>query len=414
MNPTRKERELSRVFFSAVPRYEYRGVLGSGGMGTVFEAWDTDLDSEVAIKVLSVIDTREKRWEEDLRRLKNEVIVNRRLKHHTIARTFDYSEAAGMPYLTMELIHGSDLRQILGERRLSLSESLEIMRQVAQACAAAHSASVVHRDLKPENIMVQPDGRVVVLDFGLSRFLDQERLTPHGGIAGTPTYMSPEQLTGAPSDVRADVYAFGIVFYELLTGHPLFLGGTSTEVGLRHINEVPNLEPLRQTQTPEHLMTLISRCLEKRPENRPANGAELLEKLEALPEAIEFTEVPLEKRSVLIVDDDPLIRRILSTLASKLKAEVIEAPNGEAALVLLSKRLPNLVLLDLVMPVMDGFDTLSVIRSTPGLSRTPVVLVSAFDDRQNRAFGKNIGANGFLEKPLDLPRVKRVMEQWLA
>lgn len=408
-NPT----ELTRLFFMAVPRFEFRGVLGSGGMGTVFEAWDLDLDSEVAIKVVSELSPRPEERADVLRRLKNEVLINRRLKHQAIARTFDYGEASGLPYITMELIHGTDLKRLLGGAPLSVAEALAMIRQVAEACAAAHAAGVVHRDIKPENVMVQPDGRVAVLDFGLAFSAEQGRVTPRGIAVGTPVYMSPEQLKGEPTDARTDVYALGVVFFELLTGRPPFPTGTVAEIAFQHMHLRPDLSLLSERGAPASIIDLIGRCLEKSPENRPADAGDFLSKLD-LPEAIEVEEPVKRRRRVLIVDDDPLIRGVLSTLVGRMGADVIQSENGEDALSVLGETVPDLILLDLVMPAMDGFDTLCVLRSMPRVSRTPVVLVSAHDDRQNRAFGKNIGANGFLEKPLDLPKVKRVIEQWLA
>jgi serine/threonine protein kinase len=379
----------------------------------VFAAWDLDLDSEVAIKVLPRFKVKNELWAEALARLKNEILLNRKLKHPAIARTFDYGDAAGMPYITMELIHGKDLRAILEGSPLPVQQALGILRQVASACGMAHAAGITHRDLKPENLIVQPDGRAVVLDFGLGRFVDKERLTPEGGVVGTPYYLSPERLTGEIADARADVYALGILFFEMLVGSPPFTGDSVGEIARLHVYVRPDLKPLRDMGLPVSLIDLIEACLEKDPDKRPADGSEVLQRLD-LPEAVEAVEVHERARCVLVVDDDPLIRRILTNLAQKCGAEVLQASNGEDALSILSTREANLVLLDLSMPVLDGFDTLAVIRSMPQYSRTPVVIVSSHDDRQNQAFSKSIGANGFLEKPLDLPKVRRVVEQWLA
>lgn len=405
--------ELSSRFFQAVPRYKYRAYLGSGGTGVVFAAWDLDLDSEVAIKILPRFKVSDEFWAEALARLKNEILLNRKLKHPAIARTFDYGDAAGMPYITMELIHGRDLRAILEASPLPLPQAMGILRQVAGACGVAHASGITHRDLKPENLIVQPDGRAVVLDFGLGRFVDKERLTPAGGVVGTPYYLSPERLTGEIADARADVYALGILFFEMLVGTPPFTGDSVGDIARLHVYARPDLKPLRDMGVTESLIGLIEACLEKDPDKRPSDGSELLRRLD-LPEAVEAVEAQERSRCVLVVDDDPLIRRILTNLSQKCGAEVLQASNGEEALSILSTREANLVLLDLSMPVLDGFDTLAVIRSMPRYSRTPVVIVSSHDDRQNQAFSKSIGANGFLEKPLDLPKVRRVVEQWLA
>lgn len=398
---------LARAFFAAAPRYEPRGVLGSGRSGTVFEAWDLELDAEVAVKVVWAHGPAGDAAGEAMQRLKAEVVVNRRLSHPSIVRVFDVAEAAGLPYLTRELVHGTDLGLFSGGRGIPVPEAAGLLRQVAGACRAAHGAGVVHGALTPQRVLVQPDCRAVVLDFG--------RTVPGTTWTGAgAAYLAPEQVRGEAWDASADLYALGAIAHELLTGAPPLSAEEAVRLAFSGAPAGPGLEPLRSRGVPEELAAVIGRCLSPEPERRPAGTGALLAVLDGTPSGEEAAAAGTRARHVLVVDDDRIVRMVLRRLVGATGAEVSEASNGEEALRALSARPADLVLLDLVMPVLDGFDTLRVIRSTPDLSRTPVVLVSAHDDRQRRAFGTHAGASGFLQKPLDLAVVRRVVERWLA
>jgi CheY-like chemotaxis protein len=321
----------------------------------------------------------------------------------------------------MELVAGRDLRELLADGPIGVSRAARLLRQVADACGAAHAAGIVHRDLKPENVMVQADDTAVVLDLGLSVEVWKPSETPVGIILGTPLYMAPERFEAAGADARGDVYALGVMAFEMLAGRPPFQGGSLVELAVTRRDNPADPSALREKSVPRGLVEVVMRCLERSPEARFENGRELSAALAAWLKQPQVDlaathELPAldAPAVVLTVDDDPLIRGILRVLLEPLGCEVLESASGEAALQVLTSRTVDLILLDIVMPGMDGFDVLQVVRSTPAISRTPVVLVSARSDRERRAFAQQKGANGFLEKPIDADNLKQVVGNWLV
>jgi len=253
--------------------FEVAAPLGAGGMGEVYRARDTRLGRDVALKVLPGD------WAADAHRrtrFDREARLLAALNHPNIATLYGVEETSAGPVLVMELVEGTTLadRLALGDR-FPLAEALAIAQQVATALEAAHEQGIIHRDLKPANIALRPDGTVKVLDFGLAKSLaptadgpDPARSTvtltdPHGGLGpGTPAYLSPEQARGQAADTRADIWAFGCVLYELLTGQRAFAGDSVSEVIAKIIEREPDLDALPPA-TPTALRTLLRRCLQK-------------------------------------------------------------------------------------------------------------------------------------------------------
>ncbi|MCW5838232.1 MAG: serine/threonine protein kinase, partial [Labilithrix sp.] len=204
-------------------RYELRGMLGAGAMGTVYRAFDRELDEVVALKMLK----KELASSDMIERFRREVKLARRVTHKNVARTYDIGEDGGERFLTMEFIEGEMLGSLLARRgRLPLDEVVRLALDVCAGLAAAHAADVLHRDLKPENVIVAKDGRAVITDFGIARAAAPGDLSRTvGGIVGTPAYMAPEQVEGATDlDARADLYALGAMLFELLTGQMAWQG----------------------------------------------------------------------------------------------------------------------------------------------------------------------------------------------
>jgi len=217
-------------------RYEIVKLLGEGGMGSVYRAHDLELDRTVALKVVRPELSRDAQVR---RRFKQELILARQVTHRNIIRIFDLGHAEGIRFITMEYIEGEDLCAILASRgKLTVAEAVGIMQQVCRGLEAAHAEGVVHRDLKPPNIMIDRQGRVCVMDFGIARSMEYSNLTRTGALLGTPTYMSPEQAQGQKVDSRSDIYTAGIIFYELLTGRPPFEGDAMATL-LKRIQEKP-------------------------------------------------------------------------------------------------------------------------------------------------------------------------------
>jgi tetratricopeptide (TPR) repeat protein len=218
-------RPISSVAVGSVvaDRYEILKLLGEGGMGAVYKATDLELNRTVALKIIRPeLASRP----EVLQRFKQELILARKITHRNVIRIFDLGVTDQMKFITMEYVEGRDLESYLRESRPSPREAVNILRQVCEALEAAHSEQVVHRDLKPQNIMMDETGRVHVMDFGLARSVEGDALTRTGAFMGTPAYMSPEQAKGIPVDARSDIFALGIIFYELLTGEVPFRADT--------------------------------------------------------------------------------------------------------------------------------------------------------------------------------------------
>jgi Tol biopolymer transport system component len=278
--------------------YRITAALGAGGMGEVYRATDTTLGRDVAIKVLPPEVAQDP---ERLARFQREAHLLASLNHPNIAAIYGLESADGKPFLALELALGEDLKERLARGAIPLDEGLEIARQIAEALEEAHGKGIVHRDLKPANVKLTPDGKVKVLDFGLAKAwageaaegsspsaaLSQSPTLAHTGtvagvILGTAAYMSPEQARGRRVDKRADVWSFGVLLWEMLTGQALFGGDTVTDVIAAVVTKEPDLAALPKA-TPPAVRRLVARCLRKDPRTRlPDIGAARLELQEAL------------------------------------------------------------------------------------------------------------------------------------
>jgi eukaryotic-like serine/threonine-protein kinase len=255
-------------------RYEILGLLGSGGMGTVYRARDRELDETVALKVLK----KELAASEGmLERFRREVKLARRVTHRNVARTFDIGEHGGERFLTMEFVEGEMLGSRLSrQRRLPITEVLAIARDLCAGLAAAHAAAVLHRDLKPENVILAKDGRAVITDFGIARAVSEGELGKTvGGIVGTPAYMAPEQVEGHPElDARADLYALGAILYELSTGEMAWRGGTVVAIAAARLLRPPPDPRLRVPGLAAGFAELVLRLMARSREDRFATAEE--------------------------------------------------------------------------------------------------------------------------------------------
>src|SRR6267142_2454954 len=216
-------------------RYEIIRLLGQGGMGAVYQAHDRELERQVALKVIRRDMAADP---EILRRFKQELILARQITHKNVIRIFDLGQADGFKFITMEYIEGRDLQNLLKERKkVEAGDAAKIIAQVCRALEVAHAEGVIHRDLKPQNIMLDKTGRVYVMDFGIARSTLTSSMTQTGALIGTPDYMSPEQAKGQKVDARSDLFAVGIIFYEILTGISPFKAETAMAMMFKRTQE---------------------------------------------------------------------------------------------------------------------------------------------------------------------------------
>jgi serine/threonine protein kinase len=259
-------------------RYELKHLpLARGGMGEVWEGHDVRLDREVAVKFIRFPDGEHD--EEMVRRFVRESRITARLQHPGVPAVFDAGTSGGRPYLVMQRIHGMSVADLVAEQdRLPVGWAAAIAAQVCSVLTAAHRASLVHRDLKPTNLMLEPDGTVKVLDFGLAVALEQSdasRITRTGMTPGTPAYMAPEQLLTGLSTPQSDLYALGCTLHEMLTGAKVFSGSTPFAVMTKQVGEEPSDVEALRPEVPSGLCRIVSRLLAKSPADRPAHAEEV-------------------------------------------------------------------------------------------------------------------------------------------
>ena len=449
-------------FFLGIPRYEWRGTLGRGGMGVVFLARDLDLDDDVAIKVLQP--SFDGNDQELLSRFKREIQLNRKIKHPNVARIHDFGMSGEYPYITMEYIAGKDLKTFILERkRIPELDTVTILRQLARGSHAAHELGIIHRDLKPQNVMVEESGAVAILDFGLARGRTNQGLTADSIVLGTPHYIAPEQAMGGEADARSDIYSIGIMAFEMLTGDLPFVGETPIATALKQVTEPlpPTLQVLPDVST--GLKAIVHKMLEKNPAARFQSASALESELALLDQrgaaeaAAAVAPVPLHAPSPVTQETRPTptprasmraprtadqptatsLRRpgrvpaaqpskagegeklspsagphgqpsVLIVGAEAGTAQPLEATgcltghvrDGNEALETLMRSAPDLVLMDVDLPGMDGFDVTRIIKSRPEFTKLPILLMSPRSDRKLFAFAIQAGAADFVRKPI--------------
>jgi len=300
-------------------RYHIIRLLGVGGMGAVYQAWDDTLGVAVALKVILPADATDDphATEARERRFKRELLLARQVTHKNVVRIHDFGEVDGTPYLTMPYVQGANLAAILtGEGKLSVERTLHLARQVASGLAAAHEAGVVHRDLKPANIMVEgEDERALIMDFGIARSTDASTVlgTRTAGVVGTIEYMAPEQAEGKPVDQRCDIYALGLIVYDLLTGGRRGSGASAVADLMQRLQKP--LAPVRSLNPalPEPLATIVDRCLQRDPAERFQTSADLIAALDALDDHGQLKPAAARRRSTV---RDAAIAVVIAALAT--------------------------------------------------------------------------------------------------
>jgi len=357
-------------------RFKIIEKLGTGGMGAVYRVEDTNIDQDIALKVIKPEIASDKKT---IERFRNELKTTRMISHRNVCRMFDLAETEGTYYITMEYVSGEDLKSFIRRSgRLDIPKAISIAQEVCEGLSEAHRLGVVHRDLKPSNIMIDREGNVRIMDFGIARSMKAKGLTGEGIIIGTPEYMSPEQVEAQEVDKRSDIYSLGAILYEMVTGQLPFEGDTPLSMAMKHKSESPQNPKELNPQISEELGQLILKCLEKEREFRFQTSGELIDELNNIEKAIPATQrIDTKKRSltskeitvtlglkkffiplmfvVIIVIAVLIIWRLLpkneAALASKIENSLavitFENQTGDKAFEYLQKAIPNLLITNL-------------------------------------------------------------------
>jgi serine/threonine-protein kinase len=256
-----------------IGKYDLRQILGKGAMGTVFEGYDPIIGRRLAIKTVQIPDREETEVQAGLARFKREAQAAGRLTHPNIVAVFDYGETPDSAYIVMEFVDGTSLKQVLDRNeRFELKDIVRLMRALLAGLQYSHERGVVHRDIKPANVMLTASGEIKIADFGIAR-IESSSLTQAGTMMGTPSYMSPEQFMGQTVDARSDIYAAGVVLYQLLTGEKPFDGGF-TAIMHKVLHTEPPPPSVLSVTVPQAFDPVVQKAMAKQPASRFASAAE--------------------------------------------------------------------------------------------------------------------------------------------
>jgi serine/threonine protein kinase/tetratricopeptide (TPR) repeat protein len=277
-------------------RYLVIEELGKGGMGKVYKVLDQEINEKVALKLIKPEISADR---QTIDRFQNEIKITRRITHRNVCRMYHLGREEYTYYITMEFIKGENLKKMIRmSRQMSIEATLNIAQQVCLGLIEAHRLGIIHRDLKPQNIMIDEDGDVRIMDFGIASSIETKGATLPGMMMGTPEYMSPEQVDGAPIDARTDIYSLGIIIYEMLTGKTPFSGETPWSVAFKHKNDPPHDPREINPAIPEAMSRIILKCLEKQRERRYQCAEELLTDLAGIGEERTRTETRLKAKQI--------------------------------------------------------------------------------------------------------------------
>ncbi len=346
-------------------RYEILASAGQGSMGNVYKARDRETGETVALKLLKPEIASDQAMME---RFKNELLFARKITHKNVCRVYEFNRLGGIAYTSMEFVEGESLRSVLNRfGGLPQRKAMDLALQICSGLKEAHAQGIVHRDLKPENVMIDAQGNVKIMDFGIARSMEAgTRLT--GSIVGTPAYMAPEQVAGKPVDYRTDIYSLGLMLYEMFTGTPAFRADNPVAVALKQMREEPTPPQEVEPNVPVSTERIILKCLEKDPERRFQSVADL--------------ESTLQSPAPAMSAAHPISAAVATSRASSghLRAAVPVKPatKGRSALAWV---LPSLAV---VLAALSGWHWLAVVKASekippPAASPAPTPPDFAFE-----------------------------------
>ena len=385
--------------------YVVRELLGAGGMGEVYEAHDLVLNRRVAIKAHqpSLAATFP---------VRKEAQALAAVRDPTVVAVYTVGTHRGIDYVVMERIHGVSLATHFARRfsrgeTFTIDETLDILGRLAQGLATVHDAGIAHRDVKPGNIMLGPSDRVVLMDFGI--FIPEIDVRAQSTTPGTAQYMAPEAIRGDVKPGTAylvDLYAFGIIAYEMLAGSVPFIGKTTPLTLLQHLDApVPSVLAARR-DAPPALAALIESLLAKDPLERPQSMEAVAWQLRGIRDRVDRTSIvsAQDEYSVLIVDDDVTMAETLDLIVAEAlpNALVRVAHHPAEALTMVRRRPPDLMILDLMLPEMNGIEVCMYLRGARLAERTRIVSVSAGALPQDVELLRQLGITHFVRKGTDL------------
>lgn len=390
--------------------YEITGVLGSGGMGTVYKARDRHLERDVALKVIHANKLGDERA---VQGFLSEARAMARVRHPNVVMIHSFGSRDGQPYLVMEHVPGVNLalwRQHNG--LLTPADAVVLLDPLFRGVQAIHDAGTIHRDLKPGNILIGPAQWVAVTDFGLARPVDRGDLGGPAVLSGTPAYLAPEiarrELLSPQLATRIDIYALAVMAFELLTGQPPFPGPTLPELLKQHAMD----EPPRPSQVCEGLSTAFDAALlqglAKAPADRPATADALRSALLAALEA--SSDSPPGMRVLLVDDEAPTLAAVQDLLELSFPGIAVRtASDPDAALALAEQDRPDIVITDLNMPHGGGMALTRALRQREDTREVPIVVVTAYGGASDWQQLREMGADRFLVKPVDFDTMVTVV-----
>jgi serine/threonine protein kinase len=278
-------------------RYQIIEELGKGGMGKVYKVLDKETNERIALKLIKPEMASDKNT---IERFRNELTTARKIRHKNVCAMYDLNREQDNYYITMEYVSGGDLKKFIRRsKRLDIGTAISIAKQVCEGLGEAHGLGIVHRDLKPNNIMIDDLGNAKIMDFGIARTVKSKGITGSGVMIGTPEYMSPEQVDGKDVDGRTDIYAMGVILYEMLTGQLPFEGDTPFTVGIKQKSEIAKSPQEINPNLSDDLSQVILKCLEKVRDSRYQNTEELYTELDRIEKGLPLTDRVVPKRRPL-------------------------------------------------------------------------------------------------------------------